>query len=263
MTAKSPKTSPTTETILSGSEISNGVHTIQVEATDSLGQVVDSIPATIKVDRSPPRVSVRVNGSSVTVRVSDGAKGQISGVDAGSVHVNFGVGARHGSAHGRTVLAHRYSAGGSYTITVTASDRAGNRVERAPAGDGRVRRRRHRPARCPRSARRGAARRSLHARLRLSGPRDLWAGGGGFGGGHRVCRSCLGRTGRRRHDRRGDLGERTLRRVPDAVRRTSSKTTALPAAIPNPRVPVARGASSATTAIPANWRSSPTAPRWR
>ncbi len=78
-----------TETILSGSEIANGVHTIQVEATDSLGQVVDSIPATIKVDRSPPKVSVRVRGSSVTVRVSDGAKGQVSGVDTSSVHVKL------------------------------------------------------------------------------------------------------------------------------------------------------------------------------
>jgi hypothetical protein len=118
----------TTETVLSGSELSNGVHTIQVEATDSLGQVVDSIPATIKVDRSPPKVSVRVNGSSVTVRVSDGAKGQVSGVATSSVHVKFGVGGPHGSGHGRTVLTHRYSSGGSYTVTVTASDRAGNRV---------------------------------------------------------------------------------------------------------------------------------------
>ncbi len=37
------------------SEVSNGVHTIQVEATDSLGQVVDSEPATLKVDRKPPQ----------------------------------------------------------------------------------------------------------------------------------------------------------------------------------------------------------------
>ena len=118
----------TTETILSGSEIPSGAHTIQVEATDSLGQVVDSVPATLRIDRTPPRVRVRVRGSSVTVRVSDGARGQSSGVNAGSVHVSFGDGGRHSSAHGRTVLGHRYAAGGSYTITVTASDRAGNRV---------------------------------------------------------------------------------------------------------------------------------------
>jgi hypothetical protein len=63
------------------------------------------------------------------VHVSDGAKRQVSGVNAGSVHVSFGDGGRHGSAHGRTVLGHRYGAGGSYTITVTAADKAGNRIK--------------------------------------------------------------------------------------------------------------------------------------
>jgi hypothetical protein len=115
----------TTETTLNPSEVSGGVHTIQVEATDALGQVVDSEPSTLKVDRSPPRVSVRVRGSSVMVRVSDGPKQESSGVEAGSVHVSFGDGR---SAHGRLKVTHRYSSGGSYTITVTASDRAGNRV---------------------------------------------------------------------------------------------------------------------------------------
>jgi hypothetical protein len=113
------------ETTLTGSEVSSGVHTIQVEATDSLGQVVDSEPSTLKVDRSPPLVSVHARGGTVTVRVSDGAKSQSSGVDAGSVHVSFGD--RH-SAHGRAKLSHRYSSGGSYTITVSASDNAGNTV---------------------------------------------------------------------------------------------------------------------------------------
>jgi hypothetical protein len=114
-----------TETTLTGSEVSNGVHTIQVEATDSLGQVVDSVPATLKIDRTPPRVSVRVRGSSATVRVSDGPKGQSSGVELGSVHVRFGDGHSGG---GRSTLRHRYKTGGTYTIAVTAEDRAGNRV---------------------------------------------------------------------------------------------------------------------------------------
>jgi hypothetical protein len=115
-----------TETILSGSEIPNGVHTIQVEATDSLGQVVDSVPSTLKVDRKPPSVGVRVRGSSVTVRVSDPPKGESSGVQDGSVHVSFGDG--HNSSHGRAKVTHGYRAGGTYTITVTASDNAGNHV---------------------------------------------------------------------------------------------------------------------------------------
>jgi hypothetical protein len=115
----------TNETILSGSEIPSGVHTIQVEATDSLGQVVDSVPATLKIDRTPPRVSVSVRGGAVTVRLSDPPRGESSGVDAGSVHVRFGDGRSGG---GRTRLTHRYRSGGSYTITVTASDNAGNTV---------------------------------------------------------------------------------------------------------------------------------------
>jgi hypothetical protein len=114
-----------TETVLTPSEVSNGVHTIQVEATDSLGQVVDSEPSTLKVDRKPPTVSVRVRGGTVTVRVSDGPKKESSGVDAGSVHVSFGDKA---SAHGHAKIMHRYKSGGSYTITVTASDDAGNHV---------------------------------------------------------------------------------------------------------------------------------------
>ena len=114
-----------TETVLSGSEIPSGVHTIQVEATDALGQVVDSVPATLKVDRTPPRVRVRVSGSSMIVRVGDGARGQGSGVNGGSVHVRFGDGRSGG---GGPRAAHRYKSGGSYTITVTAADRAGNRT---------------------------------------------------------------------------------------------------------------------------------------
>ena len=126
-TAKSPKTSPRPKRSSAARRSPNGVHTIQVEATDSLGQVVDSVPATLKIDRTPPRVRVRVRGGSVTVRVSDGPSGQSSGVDAGSVHVSFGD-RRHAPRMGAPMLTHRYAAGGSYTITVTASDRAGNRV---------------------------------------------------------------------------------------------------------------------------------------
>jgi hypothetical protein len=114
-----------TETTLARSMLSSGVHTILIEATDSLGQVVDSTPSTLKVDRAPPRVSVHVQGGTVTVRVNDGPKGQSSGVNTGSVHVSFGDGR---SAHGRAKLNHRYASRGSYTITVTASDKAGNKV---------------------------------------------------------------------------------------------------------------------------------------
>jgi hypothetical protein len=113
----------TTEYTLNASQVGDGSHSIQVEATDSLGQVVDSIPATLLVDRTPPKVSVRVRGKTVIVRVSDGPKGQSSGVEPASVRVTFGD--RH-AARGSAKLSHRYAAGGSYTVTVTASDNAGN-----------------------------------------------------------------------------------------------------------------------------------------
>jgi hypothetical protein len=110
---------------LTRSQVPGGVHTIQVQATDSLGQVVDSVPATLKIDRIAPRVRVSARGSEVTVRVVDGAHGQVSGVRVGSVKVRFGDGA---SGHGRLTLRHSYAHPGSYTMLVTASDVAGNRM---------------------------------------------------------------------------------------------------------------------------------------
>jgi hypothetical protein len=101
-----------------------GLHTLQVQATDSLGQVVDSVPATLKVDRTPPRVRVLVHGGAVTVRVLDGPRGQVSGVRAGSVKVGFGDGA---SGHGRVRFKHSYAHAGTYTIAVSSSDNAGNK----------------------------------------------------------------------------------------------------------------------------------------
>jgi hypothetical protein len=44
------------EYTLTRGQLPDGVHTLQVEATDSLGQVVDWVPATVKVDRTAPRV---------------------------------------------------------------------------------------------------------------------------------------------------------------------------------------------------------------
>jgi hypothetical protein len=70
-------------------------------------------------------VRVRVRGASVTVRINDGPKGEVSGVSMGSVKVSFGDGR---SAHGRSMLEHTYARGGSYTIVVSASDNAGNKT---------------------------------------------------------------------------------------------------------------------------------------
>jgi hypothetical protein len=115
-------TSP--EYTLNASQIGDGSHSIQVEATDSLSQVVDSIPSTLRVDRTPPTVSVRVRGKTVIVRVSDGPKGQGSGVAPATVHVSFA--GKHSARGGGSKLSHRFAARGFYTVTVTAADNAGN-----------------------------------------------------------------------------------------------------------------------------------------
>ena len=51
------------EYTLTRSQVAGGVHTIQVEATDSLGQVVDSVPATLRVDRGCPRCTCACAGN--------------------------------------------------------------------------------------------------------------------------------------------------------------------------------------------------------
>ncbi|MGH2880006.1 MAG: hypothetical protein ACRDK4_10430 [Solirubrobacteraceae bacterium] len=112
------------EYTLTRGQIADGVHTVQVEATDSLGQVVDSVPATVKVDRTPPHPRVRVRGAGVTVRVIDGQRGQCSGVRRGSVRVQWGDGA---SGRAKTVLRHGYARAGTYTVTIAAADNVGNK----------------------------------------------------------------------------------------------------------------------------------------
>jgi hypothetical protein len=113
------------EYLLNREQLPDGVHSIQVEATDSLGQVVDSVPGTIKVDRTPPRVRLHVSGANVTVSLNDGPKGEVSGVKLGSVKVSFGDGRSGG---GRKTLRHSYSRAGTYTIVVSAADNAGNKM---------------------------------------------------------------------------------------------------------------------------------------
>lgn len=113
------------EYLLNREQLPDGVHSIQVEATDSLGQVVDSVPGTIRVDRTPPRVRVHVRGAGVTVSLDDGPKGEASGVKLGSVKVSFGDGRSGG---GRKTLGHGYAHAGTYTIVVSASDNAGNKM---------------------------------------------------------------------------------------------------------------------------------------
>ena len=109
-----------TQYTLTAAEAGDGVHDVKIQATDAQGQVVESAPSTLMVDRSPPTVRVATRSGGVTVRVADAGG---SGLDPSSVRVRFGDG--HTSA-GHATARHRYASLGSYTIRVTASDSAGN-----------------------------------------------------------------------------------------------------------------------------------------
>jgi hypothetical protein len=103
--------------------IGEGVHNVQVLATDNVGQATLTAAAKLRVDGRPPtaRFTVTHGGRVVLVRVNDGG----SGVSRGSVRVSFGDGQRAGR---RTRFTHRYAHPGVIRITVLASDRLGNRA---------------------------------------------------------------------------------------------------------------------------------------
>jgi len=101
--------------------LETGVHDVQVLATDIFGQQVLSARSKVKVDASKPTVRVTVRGGAIAVQVGDRG----SGLAPKSVRISFGDGA-FAAGHGRA--AHRYARGGTFTLHVSARDRAGNRV---------------------------------------------------------------------------------------------------------------------------------------
>jgi hypothetical protein len=103
--------------------LGDGVHQVQVLATDSLGQQTMTPDAALKVDANPPDVTLRRLGArGVAVRVFDRASGAI----ARDTSISFGDGSR---AKHRLTARHTYATGGAYTITVRSRDRVGNRLD--------------------------------------------------------------------------------------------------------------------------------------
>jgi hypothetical protein len=100
--------------------LGDGVHDVQVLATDSLGQQTMTPAATLEVDAGPPEVSVSQLGHGrVRVRVFDRASGAL----AKDTFIAFGDGAH---AHGTLTATHSYRRPGRYAIVVRSRNRVGH-----------------------------------------------------------------------------------------------------------------------------------------
>jgi hypothetical protein len=106
---------------LSPAGLGSGIHHVQVLAVDPSGQETMSNENVLKVDASPPTVTLRLadHGLSVTVTVRDHA----SGVDAKATRIFFGDGTH---VNGRVTASHLYPRAGRYTVTAQVRDNAGN-----------------------------------------------------------------------------------------------------------------------------------------
>jgi hypothetical protein len=102
--------------------LGNGIHRIQVLATDSLGQQTMTPVAELKVDANAPQVNVTsLAHHSVRVRVYDRASGAI----AKTTRITFGDG-RH--VQGKLTAQHTYVHPGRYEIVVKSRNKVGHRL---------------------------------------------------------------------------------------------------------------------------------------
>jgi len=106
---------------LSPRGLGSGAHRVQLLVTDSGGQAMLSSPATLRVDGSPPTVTIARTRrkDTISVRVRD----PCSGVAARAVSIRFGDGHKAG---GRARLRHHYAHAGIYQVVVRVRDRLGN-----------------------------------------------------------------------------------------------------------------------------------------
>lgn len=109
--------------------IPDGVHRWQVQAIDRRGQVTTSRSRLLRVDATPPELTVRVSGErkagrglKVTIRAADVQNPRASGL--ARVRIQFGDGRTITTQRFRGTFTHRY-ARGSYTLRVSATDKAG------------------------------------------------------------------------------------------------------------------------------------------
>jgi hypothetical protein len=113
--------------------LTQGAHTWFVEAVNGGGLTSATAPATVFVDTYPPSLDVTITGTpEVGKRVhvyalySDTPPGGTPAQGSGVAHVtvNWGDGSHHALTHGQY---HSYAKPGRFSVTVSATDRAGNR----------------------------------------------------------------------------------------------------------------------------------------
>jgi hypothetical protein len=109
------------KTHLSPAALGDGVHHVQVLATDGAGQQMMSPAGVLKTEADPPTVRITLIDRRRGVRITIGR--DPAGVDAGAIRISFGDG-RH--ARGRRLATHVYARAGTYAITAFVRDNVGN-----------------------------------------------------------------------------------------------------------------------------------------
>jgi hypothetical protein len=120
-----------TSAFLRRRHVFDGRHRIQIFAIDDAGQETGSRTGLLLVDRTPPKVRLKLNGSELRVIVRDGGRRSSSGVRLAQVAFGDGESSAARASRGSPArLEHTFGGGGTYTVVVSARDRAGNRVTR-------------------------------------------------------------------------------------------------------------------------------------
>lgn len=109
--------------------IPDGLHTWQVQAIDRRGQITSTRTRNLRVDTTPPELTVRVSGErkagrglKVTVEAADVQNPRASGLKR--VRIQWGDGTTTTTKSFKGTYVHRYRRG-KYTLRVSATDKAG------------------------------------------------------------------------------------------------------------------------------------------
>ena len=107
--------------------LDQGSHTVRVVATDTSAQRTVADSETYKLDRQAPRAAITVRGRRVRVKITDpGGPKKASGVATGATSITWGDGASTDEATRNA--GHSYKRRKSYTLSISASDAAGNKL---------------------------------------------------------------------------------------------------------------------------------------